>query len=48
LGAYDAAYDWITRNGFVPAGPPREIWEGQDGQGPMVVTVPFQDRGQSE
>ena len=26
LGAYDAAADWIQRNGFETAGPPREIW----------------------
>ena len=26
LGAYDAAADWIQRNGFEIAGPPREIW----------------------
>jgi len=44
LGAYDTAFDWITRNGFVPAGPPREVWEGQDEKGPMVITVLFQDK----
>jgi DNA-binding transcriptional MerR regulator len=26
LGAYDAAADWIQRNGFETAGPPREVW----------------------
>ena len=26
LGAYDAAADWIQKNGFETAGPPREIW----------------------
>ena len=26
LGAYDAAVDWIQKNGFETAGPPREIW----------------------
>lgn len=26
LGAYDAAADWIQKNGFESAGPPREIW----------------------
>jgi effector-binding domain-containing protein len=26
LGAYDAAADWIQRNGFETAQPPREVW----------------------
>jgi DNA-binding transcriptional MerR regulator len=26
LGAYDAAADWIQRNGYETAGPPREVW----------------------
>lgn len=26
LGAYDAAADWIQKNGYETAGPPREIW----------------------
>ena len=26
LGAYDAAADWIQRNGFETAGAPREVW----------------------
>lgn len=26
LGAYDAAADWINKNGYVMAEPPREIW----------------------
>ena len=46
LGANNA-YDWITSNGFEPAGPPREVWEGQDKR-PMVITVLFQDKAQSE
>jgi effector-binding domain-containing protein len=32
LGAYDAAADWIQKNGFETAGPPREIW--YSGPGP--------------
>ena len=26
LGAYDAAADWIQKNGYETAGPPREVW----------------------
>ena len=26
LGAYDAAVDWIQKNGFETAAPPREVW----------------------
>jgi DNA-binding transcriptional MerR regulator len=26
LGAYDAAADWIQKNGYETAGPPRELW----------------------
>jgi DNA-binding transcriptional MerR regulator len=26
LGAYDAAADWIQRNGYETVGPPREVW----------------------
>jgi DNA-binding transcriptional MerR regulator len=26
LGAYDSATDWIQRNGYETAGPPREVW----------------------
>lgn len=32
LGAYDIAADWIQKNGFETAGPPREIW--YTGRGP--------------
>ena len=31
LGAYDAAADWIQKNGFETAGPPREVWYTEPG-----------------
>jgi DNA-binding transcriptional MerR regulator len=31
LGAYDAAADWIQKNGFETATPPREIWYTEPG-----------------
>lgn len=41
IGAYDAAHDWITANGFEPAGPPREVWNGPDEKGMMEIAWPF-------
>jgi DNA-binding transcriptional MerR regulator len=37
IGAYDAAYDWITAHEFQPDGPPREIWNGPDEKGMMEI-----------
>ena len=31
LGAYDAAADWIQKNGFETAQPPREVWYTEPG-----------------
>lgn len=39
LGAYDAAADWIQKNGYGTNGPPREIWytgPGPDAQWEIV------------
>ncbi len=44
LKAYDAACDWIVRNGYEPDGPPWEIWVGPDEQGPMVIAWPFREK----
>ena len=32
LGAYDAAADWINKNGYSMAEPPREIWHSGPGE----------------
>ena len=34
LGTYDAAVDWIQKNGYETAGPPREVWH--TGPGPAA------------
>jgi effector-binding domain-containing protein len=34
LGAYDAAADWIQKNGYETDGPPREVW--YTGPGPVA------------
>lgn len=41
IGAYDAAHDWITANGFEPSGPPREVWNGPDDKGMMEIAWPY-------
>ena len=32
LGAYDAAADWINKNGYAMAEPPREVWHSAPGE----------------
>ena len=32
LGAYDAAADWIQKNGYAMAEPPREVWHSGPGE----------------
>jgi len=44
IGAYDAAHDWITANGYQPDGPPREVWNGPDENGMMEIAWPFRER----
>jgi DNA-binding transcriptional MerR regulator len=45
LGAYDAAYDWIVRNGYEAAGSPREMWLGSIGEnGPVEIAWPFREK----
>lgn len=44
LDAFDAAYDWISANGYVPAGPPRQTWISQIELGPMRISWPFRDK----
>lgn len=44
LEAYDAACDWIVRNGYESDSPPQEIWVGPDEQGPMVIAWPFREK----
>jgi DNA-binding transcriptional MerR regulator len=41
IGVYDAAHDWIMAHGFLPDGPPREIWNGPDERGIMEIAWPF-------
>ena len=39
LGAYDAAADWIQKNGYQMAEPPREIWHSGPGEEPKMEIV---------
>lgn len=39
LGAYDAAADWINKNGYSTAEPPREIWHSGPGEDPKMEIV---------
>ena len=39
LGAYDAAADWINKNGYSMAEPPREIWHSGPGEDPKMEIV---------
>ena len=39
LGAYDAAADWINKNGYSTAEPPREIWHNGPGDDPKMEIV---------
>ena len=39
LGAYDAAADWINKNGYTMAEPPREIWHSALGDNPKMEIV---------
>jgi DNA-binding transcriptional MerR regulator len=39
LGAYDAAADWIQKNGYEMAEPPREIWRSLPGEDPKMEIV---------
>lgn len=39
LGAYDAAADWINKNGYATAEPPREIWHSVPGDDPKMEIV---------
>lgn len=39
LGAYDAAADWINKNGYVMAEPPREIWHTAPGENSKMEIV---------
>ena len=39
LGAYDAAADWINKNGYAMAEPPREIWHSGPGEEPKMEIV---------
>ena len=39
LGAYDAAADWIQKNGYQVAGPPREIWHSGSGEDAKMEIV---------
>lgn len=39
LGAYDAAADWINKNGYVMAEPPREIWHSAPDDNPKMEIV---------
>jgi DNA-binding transcriptional MerR regulator len=47
LGGYDATYDWIERNGYKPAGSPREIYRGTVEGGPVEIAWPFEEQGDS-
>jgi DNA-binding transcriptional MerR regulator len=39
LGAYDAAADWIQKNGYAMAEPPREVWHSGPGDDPKMEIV---------
>jgi len=39
LGAYDAAADWIQKNGYQMAEPPREVWHSGPGEEPKMEIV---------
>jgi DNA-binding transcriptional MerR regulator len=39
LGAYDAAADWIQKNGYEMAEPPREVWHSGPGADPKMEIV---------
>jgi effector-binding domain-containing protein len=39
LGAYDAAADWIQKNGYSTAEPPREVWHSGPGDNPKMEIV---------
>ena len=39
LGAYDAAADWIQKNGYQMAEPPREIWHSGPGEDAKMEIV---------
>ncbi|MBL8089018.1 MAG: MerR family transcriptional regulator [Anaerolineales bacterium] len=39
LGAYDAAADWIQKNGYAIAEPPREVWHSGPGDNPKMEIV---------
>jgi len=39
LGAYDAAADWINKNGYAMAEPPREVWHNGPGDDPKMEIV---------
>ena len=39
LGAYDAAADWIQKNGYQMAEPPREVWHSGPGDNPKMEIV---------
>ena len=39
LGAYDAVADWIQKNGYAMAEPPREIWHSGPGEDPKMEIV---------
>lgn len=39
LGAYDAAADWIQKNGHEMAEPPREVWHSGPGDNPKMEIV---------
>jgi effector-binding domain-containing protein len=39
LGAYDAAADWIQKNGYQMAEPPREIWHSGPAEDPKMEIV---------
>ena len=39
LGAYDAAADWIQKNGYSMAEPPREIWHSGPGENAKMEIV---------
>ena len=39
LGAYDAAADWIQKNGYSMAESPREVWHSKPGEEPRMEIV---------
>ena len=39
LGAYDAAADWINKNGYAMAEPPREVWHSGPGEDAQMEIV---------